>query len=131
MDKNKPRGDRIPAGATRQAFDRGPSPMGGPHASRLDDRHGAGNAGGGTEVGGLGGSNMGTGRPVEQELNEAMAGPVPDEAGSEEQGQAYAGISGGAVGGTPAQGRASGGNIGRGLSPGGTHRGDSTIGSKP
>jgi hypothetical protein len=34
------------------------------------------------------------------------------------------------VGGTPAEGRSSGGNIKGGLPPGGVHRGDSTIGAK-
>ena len=37
----------------------------------------------------------------------------------------------GAVGGTPAEGRASGGRTEHGISPGGVHRGDSTIGSDP
>jgi hypothetical protein len=48
-----------------------------------------------------------------------------------EKGPPYAGISGGAVGGTPAQGRSSGGHSGRGISPHGVHRGDSTIGTDP
>jgi len=42
----------------------------------------------------------------------------------------FAGRSGGAVGGTPARGRATGGRTGRGLTGSGG-RGDSTIGSKP
>ena len=41
-----------------------------------------------------------------------------------------AGPAGGAVGGTPARGRATGGRTGRGLTGSGG-RGDSTIGSKP
>jgi hypothetical protein len=41
------------------------------------------------------------------------------------------GISGGAVGGTPAQGRASGGNVHGGLAPGSSERGDTTIGADP
>jgi len=47
-----------------------------------------------------------------------------------EEGPPYAGISGGAVGGTPAEGRTSGGKTHRGLKPGGVHRGDSTIGAR-
>lgn len=43
----------------------------------------------------------------------------------------YGGASGGAVGGTPAQKRATGGRTGRGIDPGGSHRGDSTIGGSP
>jgi hypothetical protein len=42
----------------------------------------------------------------------------------------FGGPSGGAVGGTPARGRATGGRTGRGLTSSGG-RGDSTIGSKP
>jgi hypothetical protein len=49
----------------------------------------------------------------------------------EEQGPPYAGISGGAVGGTPAEGRSSGGNVHGGIAPEGVHRGDSTIGGDP
>jgi hypothetical protein len=46
---------------------------------------------------------------------------------------AYSGHAGGAVGGTPAGGRASGGDLppGEGLKPGGVHRGDSTVGADP
>jgi hypothetical protein len=43
----------------------------------------------------------------------------------------YAGHSGGAVGGSPAEGRSSGGTIHGGLAPGGVHHGDSTVGSNP
>jgi hypothetical protein len=43
----------------------------------------------------------------------------------------YAGHSGGAVGGSPAEGRSSGGTIHGGLAPGGVHRGDSIVGSNP
>jgi hypothetical protein len=49
----------------------------------------------------------------------------------QENATAYSGFSGGAVGGTPAEGRSSGGNIHRGIAPGGDHRGDSTIGAEP
>lgn len=49
----------------------------------------------------------------------------------EEHGPPYAGISGGAVGGTPAEGRSSGGKVHGGLAPEGVHRGDSTIGGDP
>jgi hypothetical protein len=56
---------------------------------------------------------------------------VSDEEVNEANATAYSGISGGAVGGTPAEGRSSGGSIHRGLAPGSVHRGDSTIGAKP
>ena len=57
---------------------------------------------------------------------------VSDEgAADEENATAYAGHAGGAVGGTPAQGRSVGGTIRGGIAPGGTHRGDSTVGADP
>jgi hypothetical protein len=48
-----------------------------------------------------------------------------------EKGPPYAGHAGGAVGGTPAEGRSAGGNIHRGLSPGAGNPGDGTIGRDP
>jgi len=111
--------DNPPAGATRKAFDR-EDLGGGPPGSPLGDRHAAGEPAGGSEVGGLGGSNIGDGSPVE---------PGTDLAAEEEA--PFSGHSGGAVGGTPAGRRSSGGKIHGGIAPGGVHRGDSTIGSKP
>jgi len=119
----------IPPGATQRASDRTSRP-GGPPPSDLGDRHAAGTPGGGTEVGGLAGSNIGEGTPDEPELEAAAAGPVPDNE-DEDGGPPYSGPSGGAVGGTPAQGRSSGGRIHGGLRPGGQHRGDSTVGADP
>lgn len=114
-----PSGHEIPPGATRKAFDReengGVTP-----GSPLGDRHMEGTPGGGDETGGLAGSNVGTGEPLEE-------GEVDRE---EEFG--YGGVSGGAVGGTPAQKRASGGTVRGGFSPGsGSSRGDSTVGASP
>jgi hypothetical protein len=43
----------------------------------------------------------------------------------------YAGKSGGAVGGTPAEKRSRGGKVHWGISPGGVQRGNSTIGARP
>jgi hypothetical protein len=127
-----PRGDgreRIPPGATQRASDRTARP-GGPDATELDDRYAAGTAAGGTEVGGLAGSNEGDGSPDDVDLASASAtGTHPPEA--EDGGPPYAGPAGGAVGGTPAEERSSGGRTGHGLSPGGSHRGDSTIGADP
>src|SRR3954452_22594987 len=97
IQTNKTPASEIPPGATRQAFDREDN-GGGPAGSPLGDPHAAGEAGGGTEIGGLAGSNIGDGTPFEDE------GPWKAEYG-EENGP-YAGLSGGAVGGTPAQGRA-------------------------
>jgi hypothetical protein len=109
-----------PPGATRRAFDRedngGVTP-----GSPLGDRHAAGTPAGGDATGGLAGSNIDDGTPVE-----------PDEVPRDEDGP-YAGPSGGAVGGTPAEGRASGGHVYQHeITPGASpHRGDSTIGADP
>ncbi len=94
----------------------------------------AGTPGGGSSVGGLGGTNVGDGAPVNADIDDALAGVVDDnDAAAEEEPLedriAYSGHAGGAVGGTPAEGRASGGQIHGGLAPGGTHRGDSTVGA--
>ena len=117
--------EKPPPGATRKAFDREDN-GGGPPGSPLGDRHAAEDmVDGGTETGGLAGSNVGDGSPVsEEDLN---AEKRENESGP------FAGPAGGAVGGTPAEGRASGGHMtGKGFSPGsGSSRGDSTIGSKP
>jgi hypothetical protein len=85
-----------PAGARRAAFDREPN-GGEPRPSGLGDPHAAGDPGGGDESGGLAGSNIGDGTPLQPEAPEEES--------------AYAGPSGGAVGGTPAQGRSKGGHV--------------------
>jgi hypothetical protein len=96
-----------------------------------DDIHAAGTPGGGTASGGLAGTNAGDGSPDDVNLENPMGSGVLDQGGEEDDdGPPYAGPAGGSVGGTPAEGRASGGRAGRGIAPGGTHRGDSTIGSK-
>ncbi|MBV9124437.1 MAG: hypothetical protein JO112_13840 [Planctomycetes bacterium] len=122
--------DPIPAGSTKQASDRDLRP-GEKDVSGPGDRHAAGVPGGGTEFGRLGGTTEGDGAPTYEEQMKAadsFAGGDPED---EESGPPYGGQSGGAVGGTPAEGRSSGGTIAGGLRPGGVHRGDSTIGSDP
>ena len=119
-------------GARAQASDRTSRP-GGPPATPLDDPFALGTPGGGSELGGLAGTNEGDGAPDnDAELSAAMAGEdldaVPPE---EEDATGYGGISGGAVGGTPAEGRSSGGATHGGIAPGGSHRGDSTVGADP
>lgn len=131
-ERKRPAGDgreRIPPGATKRASDRTARP-GGPEPTELDDRYAAGTPGGGTEFGGLAGSNTGDGTPEEAEL-EAAAGSGLYGPDNEDGGPPYSGHAGGAVGGTPAQGRSSGGRRPRGIRSGGTHRGDSTVGSEP
>ena len=116
----------IPPGATRRAAEADLRP--GEPPSDLGDRHAAGTPGGGTEVGGLGGTNIGDGAPENADLDEALGSGVEEE---EQEDGPYGGVSGGAVGGTPAGGRSSGGNVHRGIAPGGDHRGDSTVGTDP
>ena len=86
------------------------------------DPHAAGTPGGGTAVGGLAGTNIGAGSPEGAGLEDAMGSgnfdaadegeqPRAERRTAEEEGEAggYSGHSGGAVGGTPANKRARGG----------------------
>jgi RNA polymerase-binding transcription factor DksA len=93
------------------------------------DAHAAGTPGGGTAVGGLAGTNIGTGEPEDSDLESAMGSGTFDvtieteqvgkeQATDEDTAGAYSGRSGGAVGGTPANKRASGGRT----NPTGGHR---------
>jgi len=109
--------DPIPPGATREALDRPTDPGGGPPGSGGGERHALGDPGGG---------NMGDDVAENPGHDPALA-----ESGDNQDDIAYSGPSGGAVGGTPAQGRSSGGKIGRGITPGASHRGDSTVGADP
>jgi hypothetical protein len=84
--------------------------------------------------GGLAGTNAGDGSidDQEDEIEDALGSSLTDTTGEEEEGgPPYAGFTGGAVGGTPAEKRARGGHQRRGISPGGVHRGDSTVGGSP
>jgi hypothetical protein len=108
--------DPIPPGATRKAFDRPENPERGAPARGAGDRHATGEPGGGNLVTGL----------VENEDADSAMGVPPDDERDED---AYGGVSGGAVGGTPAGQRARGGKVRGGIKPEGVHRGDSTIGS--
>jgi len=116
-----------PPGATRYASDHDLRP--GEQPDEMGDPVAQGTPGGGTEVGGLGGTNVGDGAPENADLENTFESP--DRYDVEEDGPPYAGHSGGAVGGTPAEGRASGGHVSGGLAPGAGHRGDSTVGSDP
>lgn len=128
-----PRGRRahepVPPGAMRRALEEIPMPGDGPPASDLGDRHAIGTPGGGTEVGGLGGTNIGDGSPENADLERVDGSGIPEDDKPTEG--PYGGVSGGAVGGTPAERRSTGGTIRGGLAPGGVHRGDSTIGPNP
>jgi RNA polymerase-binding transcription factor DksA len=83
------------------------------------DIHAAGTAGGGTAVGGLAGTNLGAGDPIDADLETATGSgqfDVEIEGGEPELG-AYSGPSGGAVGGTPAGKRSVGGKVHHGIAP--------------
>ncbi len=110
----------IPPGATRRAFDRPENPDHGPPSSGAGPRHASGDPRGGAEL-----------NDSRQRHHEDLVpyGTRPEE--DDRDDVPYAGPSGGAVGGTPAGGRSRGGQIHRGIDPGGGHRGDSTIGTDP
>jgi hypothetical protein len=107
----------IPPGATRRAADRPIDPGGGPPGSGAGPRH----------------ATNDPESPDEEyeatDTNEPLAEPPAEEPDPLEQGPPFAGPAGGAVGGAPAEGRSTGGAIHRGLAPGESHRGDSTIGA--
>lgn len=102
-----------------------PGSPGGPEESATGaDRHAAGTPGGGTAIGGLAGTNVGTGEPEGLDLEDAMGSgafdvaiesdpPAEERLTEGEPGGGYSGHSGGAVGGTPANKRASGGRTPR------------------
>ncbi len=112
--------DAVPPGATREAFDRPVDPGGGAPGSGAGPRHAAGDPGDDEES---------LGRdPADHALGEP---PLQDEPDPLEEGPPFAGPSGGAVGGTPAEGRSKGGKTRHGIAPGAGHRGDSTVGADP
>lgn len=126
--QDKEKTNPVPPGATKAASDHDLRPGETPDRTP-EGIEAAGTPGGGTEFGGLGGTNIDDGDPVRAPLDRAMGGDTGDENSEEEQ--AYAGFSGGAVGGTPANVRASGGHQRHGISPGGVPPADTTIGQDP
>jgi RNA polymerase-binding transcription factor DksA len=80
------------------------------------DIHAVGTAGGGMAEGGLAGTNVGEGDPINADLEGAMGSGNHDVAIEEDDADTipYSGASGGAVGGTPAGKRAVGGKKRRG-----------------
>jgi RNA polymerase-binding transcription factor DksA len=88
---------------------------GGPEEERVGrESHATGTPGGGTAIGGLAGTNSGSGEPEGEELEEAFGSSTfdltadSDQDKEDEQG-GYSGPSGGAIGGTPANKRVTGG----------------------
>jgi hypothetical protein len=112
----------IPPGATARAANRPINPGGGPPGSGAGPRHAADDEGSADEEYGPAETNQ---RLAEDPVTfEPTEDPL-------EQGPPYSGISGGAVGGTPAEGRSKGGRTRHGIASPGAHRGDSTIGADP
>jgi hypothetical protein len=105
--KDRERTDPVPPGATKAASDHDLRPGETPDRTP-SGAEAVGTPGGGTEVGGLAGTNIDDGDPAGAPLDRALGSDARGE-DSEEGGPPYAGPSGGAVGGTPAQGRAVGG----------------------
>jgi len=127
---------KVPKPAPRRAGllddERDPDEAPQPAGSATGGSHAAGAPAGGMAAGGMAGSNAGDGTPVEAELEDALGSSMSDQtAESADAESAYAGQSGGAVGGTPANKRVTGGSTHRGIAPGTVHRGDSTVGSNP
>ena len=127
MAKRRPKSDEVrpqevpPPGATKEAadldteqfFDRDDE------GRSLGDRHAVGDPGGGNPSTGLVGAEDGDMRDVEG-------------ADALENGPPYAGHAGGAVGGTPAERRARGGQARGGVAPeAGERHTDSTVGARP
>jgi hypothetical protein len=127
--KDREKTNPIPPGATKAASDHDLRP-GEPPDRTPSGEEAVGTPGGGTEVGGLAGTNTGDGDPVLSNLDRAMGSDARGE-DSEDGGPPYAGPAGGAVGGTPADLRASGGHQRHGIVPGGTTPADRTIGANP
>ena len=111
--------DEVPAGATRAALDRPIEPAGGPPGSGAGPRH----------------ADTDPGTVFETTSRDYFEGstdlpPLEEEQDPLEKGPPYAGISGGAVGGAPAEKRSRGGRVGHGVRTRSNHRGDSTIGAR-
>jgi len=74
--------------------------------SGAGDRHAAGAPMGGSAIGGLGGTNIGRGDPDDANIDAAEGSGEFDRAIDADEETAYSGRDGGAVGGTPANNRA-------------------------
>jgi RNA polymerase-binding transcription factor DksA len=102
-----PRDTLAPEGEMEEDRRRRGNPLESPQSKRVSDIHAAGTAGGGTAVGGLAGSNSGSGEPQVADVDEAMgSGNFDFEDDRIDDHTPLSGRSGGAVGGTPARKRA-------------------------
>jgi hypothetical protein len=101
--------------------ERDPNEPAGPPGSAGGGTNMSGTPGGGMAEGGLEGTNRGDGSPEDVNLEDAFGAGIYDDLGNQpedEGGPPYAGPSGGAVGGTPAEKRAEGGSTHGGIAPG-------------
>jgi hypothetical protein len=96
--KRETSGTEVPPGATRKAMDRPQEPGGGPTGSAAGPHHAADDIGTETETFGA------------TDITRTLASPPIEEEDWLEKGPPFSGRSGGAVGGTPAQGRSSEGS---------------------
>jgi hypothetical protein len=94
-----------------------PPDVRGPAGSGGGDIHAAGAPLGGSAVGGLGGTNVGDGDPENADIDAAGGGGNFDPSLEADEEPGYSGQSGGAVGGTPANKRASGGHVPHQVAP--------------
>ena len=114
--------------ASRHRPDELPPNHRGAPGSAAGDRHAAGAPAGGSAVGGLAGVNVGDGDPENVDIDAAGGGGNFDRDLEIDEESAYAGRSGGAVGGTPANKRVVGG---RDRASPSVSQGESTIGRDP
>lgn len=114
--------------------ERDPNAPPGPPGSAGGGANMSGTAGGGLSEGGLEGTNYGDGSPDDVNLEDAFGVGIYDDLGNtpeDEGGPPYSGRSGGAVGGSPAEKRAEGGNTGGGIAPGTADPGGRLLGPSP
>lgn len=114
--------------AARHRPDELPPNHHGAPGSAAGDRHAAGAPAGGSAVGGLAGVNVGDGEPENVDIEAAGGGGTFDRDLEIDEESAYAGRSGGAVGGTPANKRVVGG---RDRPPASVLQGESAVGRDP
>ncbi|HVX60998.1 MAG TPA: hypothetical protein VHC19_10365 [Pirellulales bacterium] len=130
---NRPNPDALEAEgviAGRHRPDEVPPNQRGPAGSGAGDRHAAGAPAGGSAARGLAGTNVGRGDPDGVDIDAAGGGSELARAIDSEEEVSYSGPAGGAVGGTPANKRATEGSGPPQIQQQGS-QGESTIGRNP
>jgi len=124
--------DQARAEATRHRPDENPSTVKGKPGSASGGIHATGMPGGGAAIGGIAGTNIGAGASEDVDLEDPHGSGIHDHENpgdQEDEGPPYAGRAGGAVGGTPAEVRATGGRTHGGIQPEPGSPGELSIGS--